>query len=229
MLFVTTLNPVFFLQGRACIVPLLKDIITPRYEKTAKTASPTFILKIKTGKVAFLMASFPMNREKIRAIDVKLVANRLFQRIFYSQVSFFTTSLSPTSPQTSHEIAGSTVWSINFHLPVKIESIFPFLQKAHTQISGLILFEFVQYYLPNNTVYYPLFRSMSTAPFQLLHENQKWKIVPSVQTAMDIVSCMQCKSLMMGLTMICTDISVVANRPPLFVVLTSAEVFGFMI
>jgi|GEM_PF-2361482 len=83
MLFVTTLNPVFFLQGRACIVPLLKDIITPRYEKTAKTASPTFILKIKTGKVAFLMASFPMNKEKIRAIDVKLVANRLFQSVFW--------------------------------------------------------------------------------------------------------------------------------------------------
>jgi len=74
MLFVATLNPVFFLQGRACIVPLLKDIITPRYEKTAKPASPTFMLNMKTGNVAFLMEPFPMNREKIRAIAVKLVA-----------------------------------------------------------------------------------------------------------------------------------------------------------
>jgi len=151
MLFVTTLNPVFFLQGCAFIVPLLKDIITPRYEKTAKTASPTFILNMKTGNVEFLMASYPINRKKIRAINVKLVANRLFQRIFNSQVSSFTTTLHPILPQTSHEIARSALWSINFHLPVKIESIFPFLQEAHTQISGLNLFDVLYLNLFNIT------------------------------------------------------------------------------
>lgn len=44
-------------------------------------------------------------------------------------------SFTATLSQTAHRILGSALRSINFQIPVKMDSISRFLQTSHTQIS----------------------------------------------------------------------------------------------
>jgi len=58
---------------------------------------------------------------------------------FYTTAYSFVEAPFSVLSQTAHETDGSVLRSISFHFPVKMKSIFPFLQVSQTQIPWLAL------------------------------------------------------------------------------------------